>query len=182
MFRDDNFASQERRIAELEEELSRVKAGNQENLKKLQTAQEKQRKAQEALRKERTKRIPKGTFRDRLPSLPKLRWSFPLPFTIAAMFVLACFCFVGYHYFTDIQEGVVTGTEYHPPHTDCTTDSDGHTSCTTHPESWSVDIGLAGRSASWPISHEEYRQLRLGQWYCYTDLFHSEDDCHGPPH
>jgi len=80
-----------------------------------------------------------------------------------------------YHYATDIQEGVMTSKAYHPPQTTC--DDDG---CTTTPESWTVDIAYEGQTATWTVDEAEYHRLQRGQWYCFTDLFHSGNNCHGP--
>lgn len=183
MFRDPTLAAKEKEIARLRDELEAAKADDAEMLSKVQ-------KAEEELRKERAKKKRKfswPSFRGR----PKRRrnhfssfgraWTFHKLF-IGAVVVLmiGMIGFSVYHYATDIQEGVVTSKAYHPPHTTCTT-TNGTTTCTTHPEHWSVDIAYEGRTATWPVSEGEYLGLHRGQWYCYTDLFHPANDCQGSP-
>lgn len=79
-----------------------------------------------------------------------------------------------YHYFTDINAGYVVGHDYEPEHTTCSRDSDGHQSCTTWPESWSIDIAYEGRMATWHVDEHTYKTTPEGSWHCVTDLIRSE--------
>lgn len=201
MFRDENIARHERELAELRTKLDaeRERAERAEAIAKRVAEREAAEKAREEM-DDAERKLRGGWFKQWLDSRAERRrerspsfghvWgsagystfdrSKVIP-AIALLLIIGVFSFNFYHYCTDIQEGVVTGRDYHPPHTSCTSDSHGHTSCTTYPESWSVDIAFQGQSATWSVSEGEYNRLRYGDWYCYSDLFHSEDNCHGRP-
>lgn len=166
MFRDPHIAAQEKEIARLRDELAKAKADDKAMARKLMEAEAK-------LRREKAKPA-KNPF----PRFSRPRWNFPrfhLIHWLIGAFVVAFIAYSVYHYFSDIQEGVVTSKEYHPARTTC--DDDG---CTTYPEHWTVDIAYRGQTATWSVDESEYNRLRRGQWYCYTDLFHSQSNCDGP--
>ena len=188
MFRDPTLAAKEKEIARLREELEAAKADDAELLTKV-------RKAEEELRKERAKKNEKKFSWPSFRRRPKTRghdWSsfdrsFGRAWIMHKVFMgIVCALILGvmgmsiYHYATDIQEGVITSKAYHPPETTCTT-TDGRTTCTTHPEHWSVDIAYEGRTATWSVSESEYNKLQRGEWYCFQDMFHSASDCQGEP-
>lgn len=160
MFRDPHIASQEKELARLREELRRVKSDDEEKLRKLQEAEAR-------LAKEKAQK--KRRFKWRLPT--------DLHMLHVIGFVLAlCMIVWGvYHYFHDIQEGVVTSKEHHPARTICNDDG-----CTHIPENWTVDIAYRGQTATWSVSEDEYRRLRRGQWFCFSDFLHPRSNCHGP--
>lgn len=170
MFRDNKIAHYEKELLQLREELRAARADDEEMERRLREAEGKLRKA-----KEERKPFFRRSSHPRRRLLSRLNMHSLFIFGIIGTVVVLLGMGI-YHYFTDIQEGVVTGKDYDPPRTVC--DDDG---CTTYPESWSVTIGLDGRQAVWSVSEGEYNRLRRGDWYCYTDLLHSAADCHGPP-
>lgn len=206
MFRDEGVARHERELAELRDKLE----AERERAERAEEAARRAGAAETAARSraemaEAERKLRGGWFKqwlDRRAERKRERLSWVGPSSlgygwgtagrrhIALPHVMMGFAFLAvvglialniYHYCTDIQEGVVTGRDYHPPHTSCSTDSHGHTSCTTYPESWTVDIAFEGQSATWTVSHSEYERTAYGDWFCYTDVFHSHDNCHGRP-
>jgi hypothetical protein len=183
MFRDHGIASREKEIAQLRDALAESKERNEDLQEDLEEAQTKSRRS--------------NWFKDWLAHRREVksrrrsygrRFSFNRVFNVHVAFMALVFLgitgMIGvgvYQYFTDIQEGVVTSKAYHPPETVCTTDENGYTSCTTYPEHWTVDIAYEGQTATWGVSHGEFNELDRGEWYCYTDLLHSAEDCHGEP-
>lgn len=162
MFRDPHIAAQEKEIARLRDELHQAKSKDELTARKLKEAEEKlQRK------EKRKKRF--NPERWHFPRLGRIHWG-----VIAILTLLIGWNI--FHYFGDIQEGVVTGKEYHREVTTC----DGDGICSTIPEHWTVDIAYQGQTATWRITREEYGTLRRGQWYCYVDEFHSRGTCDGP--
>lgn len=199
-FRDNALASREREIARLREELEKARSNDGDLEKQLAEAQleleiEKAKGGKirrffnewsKSREKKRIAKLSRRTFKPSRPAAPSWRSRRRGPGSHAIFLGLLLFAIVAimglnvYRYFTDIQEGVVTSKAYHPPETHCSTDKDGHTSCTTYPEHWTVDIAYEGRTATWTVSEGEYRQVSQGDWYCYTDLFHEVESCHGP--
>jgi len=192
MFRDETVARHERELAELRNKLESERA----RAEKAEAEAAKARALAEETEAER--KLRGGWFKQWLdrraerkrnydPYRPGIFSGFRRLSLVHILMGLGALLFAGfiildvYHYCTDIQEGVVTGRDYHPPHTSCTTDSHGHTSCTTIPEHWTVDIAFQGQSATWSVSESEYNRIHYGDWFCYTDMFHSEDNCHGRP-
>lgn len=189
-FRDSNLASREKEIARLKAELEEARANDEELEKKLAEAEadlEIERSKGGRIKRFFDERRKARMAREEAKMFRGRRRSFFSGFNMHTAFIgLVILFMVGtiassiYHYATDIQEGVVTSKEYHPEETVCTTDSDNNVSCTTYDEYWTVDIAYEGQTATWRVSRAEYNRLHRGNWYCYTDILHSADDCHGP--
>lgn len=182
MFRDPHIAAKEKEIAHLRDELDKAQAKEKANIERLQKADEELTKARQQKTSRRTSPIPQPA-PGRIPGINKtfraLKYkilnSHPIFWLILAAFV----AFGGiqlFYYFTNIQEGVVTGKAYHREVTVC--DADGF--CTTTPEHWTVDIAYEGRTATWQVRSHTYNSLRRGHWFCYVDSMHPRSACKGP--
>jgi len=180
MYRDPTLAAKEKEIARLRDELARAKADDEEMFEKVRKAEEELRRTKEKKASLKHSLSRRHFSMPAMPSIPAMPSFHNLAIGGIFLFIVGMIGLSVYQYFTDIQEGVVTSKEYHPPETRCTTDSDGHTSCTTYPEYWTVDIAYRGQTATWSVSEGEYNQLDQGDWYCYTDLIHDASDCTGP--
>lgn len=89
-------------------------------------------------------------------------------FFIAALFVGVLI----HHEFYDPRDGYVTDKTYAPGYWTTTTNSNGTTTTSYTPPSWSVSINFRGNSAVWDVSEETYEGIDYGDWYCARDLLH----------
>ena len=176
MFRNPHIEAKEKENAELRDKLEEAKVSEQKKSQRLEKVEQELAEFRQSKRP-KSKPIPQPE-PGRIPSYRKWKFSLlriPWPFLAMGLIFLGLTIWWGFHYFTDIQEGVVTSKEHHPIRTICNDNG-----CTTTPESWTVDIAYQDRTATWSISEDEYNHTQRGRWFCYTDMLHPRNNCGGP--